>query len=546
MFKKKESVPLTGLREHVNNSVFNVDNAPDGTYNIMVIDIGTLFIKYSLFISYDAVDKYLARSELKYMNDIYAEGKLNFNLLGRDIKRKVEDFSKLGQIDLLVIIPQKITNEGVAVPRLEYREKYKDYKDSINTEYKKIEIKDHVYDWLKTKDNEEEDYHSVLIDSISDDLVLSFNSIAVEQDVKEFYITSPLVPYLGIFDDDRAHLIIDFGHTMTRLVIVKNGTIYAIRNHDKSGQNINDIIADSNQPTLQVLEQKHNSQLSELPLDVHNVILEELRVGILDFISDFHKQFDYVVEDFCVVGGSASLEFEEDLNHMTIGINRIYPKMDLVNDKIIPTETRNYLFNSYGAFMYLLHNKHDTEKVIDFSASKSGGTGLKVKQLVSKYNQYRKPLIATLVGLYALTAVAIYSSNRIGAYSEEVNGQLQQYNNELQSAQGNLDSLNEQYNQLLTENVTEEFKDTGALLYRLKEITPPRFNIKSLQLNGKGDTGTIIVKSDSQVVVSSFITLLQDPADGIFTKANIIDIELIESLGEKYYQTTIYVEGRKI
>lgn len=529
------------------DGVFNFADAPPSIYSVMVIDIGSMFVKYSMFMCNNGMEKYLVKSEIKFAEELYSDGVLNYNLLGRDIARKVEQFSEIHKIDLLVCVPPKIMTNPITIPKMEYQEKSVEYKKQIKEEYKQSSpSKTAVYDWLKTEDNSLEDYQSVIIDYIDETIVYHLSDILVKQKVKNFIVTSPVTQLLGLFNDDKPHLVIDFGNTTIRLAIVQKGNLMVVRDFSKAGQFITTTFTGPNEPvTLQHIMEKHSLTLEEYPLKASEVF-HELQDTIEDMVKSFGKISDEKIVDYTVIGGSASLEIEKELDEVNIGIKRVYTKLDLDNDNTIPTEARNYLMPSYSSFNFLIHNINDTERFIDFSASKSGGIGLKVKTISQGFKKNKAYFIGGLASLYALLGIGIYSSKMVYDYNLEVTDMHSSYEGELNSLTENKNGLTTKYNELLSQDVDVELFDTGKLLHKVRSIAPPNFNIKAINLEGQGDTGTIVVSSQSQVIVATFLTLLQDPSGGAFDKANIVKVDIEESLGKSIYVTTIFVEGRKL
>lgn len=504
---------------------------------VVVVDIGSLFVKFSLFASFSDEENYLIKSDIKTFH------KFNYNLLGRELRRRLMEYSIYGGVDKILIIPSKSLCLPTCLPRFEYREEKKQLVASIKKEFQNVKSAQNlIFDWAVLADQPDLDYHSIVIDSIVEDEVYKMGSTLLTLGIQDFVIVSPLTGYTNLFNDNKAHLVIDIGDSSTRLAVVKSGVIYLTSSLEMGGKNLTTGLVDSARSTFEAMKRKHHSTYAELGKSVVD-LSDSLTASILKICEDYSNLYRDSVADFAVVGGTAALDLEDDLNVSTIGIKRVYPRMSLNNEMKIPSETRNYTYLSYSTFLEYIRTKGNEDEFIDFMASKAGGIGLKIKSLVSTYNKHKTALVSGLTILFALSASLVYYDVEFNQYEKDLKKLEQSYKSKESSLQTQRDELKASLDGLTKDGLSRRGKNMGSLLEGVKSVAPPGLSIRKMNLIGNGEVTTFEVVSPSQATVTEFITLLQE---SVYGTANVTQVQVEKADSEIIYRTFIKAEGRKL
>lgn len=509
---------------------------------IMVVDMGHSFIKTSLFAVYEGVRAYALNLEIKETGKIINNGEINYNLLSRYIMRKTQDLSSFGNIDRLVVIPPRLYTNTMQLHKLEYVEKYVDFKKQLIKSYKDIYEDASNIDWGVLTNSPEDDYRNVVIDSLKDEDAIAFGNAFVDAHADSVIVTSPSMAYLGL-GVEEPYMVIDIGHVTTTIAIIDKGIAY-MRNVSTGGSALTDALAEKNS-TLEDMKYKHELNIEELPPTVDitfDILVEEMLSAI-----DTYKSISLEpLGGYCILGGTGNLQIEEVINDLRTGLKRFYPRVELMNGNTLPTETIQYFLPSISTMNYMVHNINDKERRIDFVASKGNAFRYRVKQVADWFRKNKMMTLAVTASAFLVFGALMLTANKTNIYYAEVNEQKTIVQNEYNSSSSALQSAQEQFNALLANDVNVFTYDTGKLLEKVKSITPPNLNIRQFNLNSADDTGTIVVASPNQVITATLVTLLQDGDGAPFQKADIVAIKKDKDSLEEVYITTIYVEGRNL
>lgn len=508
----------------------------------MVVDMGHAFIKTSLFATFEGERNYLIHAELRETDKIISNGEINFNLLSRYVTRKATELNDFGKIHKLIVIPPRIYTNTLAMHKLEFIEKYSEYKKQLITSYRDIFNDVSNIDWSVITNNPQNDYRNLVVDSLTDENAIKFGNAFVNVPVDSVIVTSPSTAYLGL-NQEEPYLVLEIGHITTSIAIIDKGLSY-LRNVSIGGQFITDSLVDKD-VTIEDMKYKHSLSIEELPVTV-DAFFEDIIKEIGEAVDTYKTISDKELKSYCVLGGTGNMRLEETINDLRTELKRFYPQINVENVKNLPTETINYFLPSISTFNYMSYNWEDKERRIDFTASKGNVFQYRVKKIADWFRKNKVMTLAITVSCYAIFALLLYSADRSNKYFEEVQANHAQLQNENSTVTTQLGNAQTEYATLMSSEINGFEYDTGKLLDKVKRITPPNINIRQFNINSAEDTGVIVVASQNQVVTATLLTLLQKGNDAPFTKADIVEIKKETESLEEMYITTIYVEGRNL
>lgn len=509
----------------------------------LVVDIGNYLIKYSIYGVYDFSRVYLLSFELKDASKIVEEGQVNHNLFKRDLERKLNSLSELATDFRVIIIPPKNSIMSKPLPSMELKDKKAEMIKDIKSEFRDIQTADGIYDWSTLNVDQSNDTSSVYLESISSITLFPILTALVDLKVKDYKVVSPVLSTIPLTEYyEGVSMVVDLGHSSVTSVIVKDGVIMQVGTTSAAGKEMN---SKFNIPISDIIKVKHSSLISELPTTV-NAVFETLKAEIIRNIEDYNKMSIDKVEHIIINGGHANTDIENLLGMDALRIPIKHVDMDIENADIIPREVKNYLYQGYGALMNEVDSYYKEEHDhLDYSAPKDSMI-MKIKKVAQFFNNNRVPFIGFTASALLAIGIMSFGAQKVNEVSASYENKLTDVTSEVASLSEQVTAINTSYDNLMTSTSDfSEDENVGKLLQYITDITPPNFTVKEFTINSNSNTGVMKVTSESELITSTFLTLLQDPERGAFQKANIVKVEVKDVSDRKYYETHLFLEGRK-
>lgn len=507
------------------------------------MDIGNYLIKYSLFAVYDKSRCYLASFELKDANKIVEDGIINYNLFNRDLTRKIDSLSEITTELEIIVLPLRSSIVSKTVPSMELKDKKSEMLKDIKKEFEDIQTPEGVYDWCLLKEDSDKDVSSVFLESVTSTTLFPILNALVDSNVKSYKVVSPSLSMIPLTEYSKdVTLMVDIGHSTVNVNVIEDSVVVYTTVINVAGKDINNKF---NGSLIDAIKVKHSSLISELPSEVHNVF-DTIKKEIQKVIETVNRINLNKIQHIRVIGGHANTDIENILGLDSLRVPITHVTLDLENVSQIPREVVAYLTISYGALMNEVDSHYkEFHDHIDYSAPKNS-TIMRIKKISQVFSKYRYHLIGITASILLSLGLASYGAHKVNVVNGEINSKMMAISGEVVSLSEQHQSLEEQYTHLVNNSSSlVENENLGDLVDYIANITPPNFNIKEFSLESLSNTGLMKVTSDSEIVTSTFITLLQDQEKGAFNKVNIIKVDIREVSNVKYYDTYLFLEGRR-
>lgn len=507
---------------------------------ILIIDMGTRNLKFSLFDDKDGLD--LIKTKAIQI------GILNENTMARELAKGYQAMAGLASINNTVIIPGRANTNSMSevFPELEYYDNNKDMNNRIVREiYSRIvsERNKTVKDWIVQEDNSLQNYKNVFASAMMESYYASLVKIAKASGIKKYMITKPQANITNLIkNDDKVYLTIDFGHLYTEINVIGHGKVHAIRVIDQGGDQITKELQDFNKDTVEESERyKHSLTLQELDASGCNKTVAEVLKACHEIVLNVKTAFGIVPTHMYLFGGTANLAGLEEHYTKDLDLIPINPPLQVNNFREVKREETPFLVNSVGVATDLVNKK----SMVNFSAPKSSLLGANL-DLINKIKSFLVIPTAAIIGISVGLAGAAYIQNQ--GLSEKLAAQksfLSNYESKVTSTQTTIDSKKKELLQILDNNPTSsrEVYDWEILLEQFAALVPVGVSIKSIE-SPMGDTFIITGYSDTYDKASTMAILLRSK---LFMGANIDSLTTQENIdGTPVYEFVIRASKRRI